>query len=131
MLVYVGAIAVLFIFVTMLIHFFENLKPMNHDEDDYSYPGVSVPADDGLSYGYSALEFIYVLDEVDEDDFDIFGDCVIDIDYNRVMDLLYSTSEFFLTASLLFTVYFPALVVCTLILLLITIGIFFLVFVRS
>jgi len=115
----------------MLIHFFENLKYTNSEATNYMYPGITPPKFDRLSYGYSALEFIYVIEEFEEDDFDIFAECVVDFESQRVFDLLYSTSEFFVGASLLFTLYFPALVICTLILLLITIGIFFVIFVSK
>jgi len=131
MLIYVGAIAVLFLFVTMLIHFFETISPVIPTEGDQNDPFTPRSEGEGTALSYSFFEFCFIIEDFEEDSFDIFHDC-LDEEYTiSIFELLEDSHDFFVTASLLFTLYFVPLVICTFILLLITVGLFFTLFLRK
>jgi len=126
MLIYVGAVAVLFIFVTMLIHFFEVINEFEEnvknfkDQHEMTEPGL-----------VSTFEAVFITVDLEEDSFDIFHDCLDDIDEHPILEYLFDTSELFTFGSLLFTFYFVPLVVTILVLVLLTVGIYFLLYLRD
>jgi len=129
-LIYIGAIAVLFIFVTMLLHFFEHLEG-NVDDDldatgDY-HPTTGNLQENGLG-NLTLSELSILFTDLFEDDFDIFNDCLSSIEAIGAFDTVYYVSHIYLLSSALFTVFFPALLITVIILLITTIGIFFILY---
>jgi len=128
-LVYIGAIAVLFIFVTMLIHFFETIT---FDETNSTLKPLTMNFSHFSSYEKSILiilaESTFVMSEFLDGDFDIYDECIFPGTISNTMADTYLISHIYVLASLLFTFYFPSFIVIAIILLFTTYGIYFILF---
>jgi len=121
---------VLFIFVTMLLHFFENLSLAEDDDFDSNYDFMNYRATGSFEASLAPVTFeVFILfADLMDDDFDIFYDCLSSFEDSGALSSLYITSHIYLLSSVLFTVYFPAFIITSLILLITTVGIFFILF---
>lgn len=129
-LIYIGAIAVLFIFVTMLLHFFEHLEATPPREytttGSYTEPAAFGQAD---AFSFSVVsEFSILTTDFLDDEFDIFDGCLSPLEAVDTFDVVYHTSHIYLLSSVLFTIFFPPFIVASFILLITTVGIFFILF---
>jgi NADH:ubiquinone oxidoreductase subunit 6 (subunit J) len=126
-LIYVGAIAVLFIFITLLIHFIDTLYLSEMPtQGQISY--TVFQQSQGVTSAVFLETFILFFDFFDND-FDLFYDCLDTEVKSSFMDLLYTNSEIYGLAAILFTVYWLPFLITVLILLVLTLGIFFILFI--
>jgi hypothetical protein len=114
----------------MLLHFFEHLEPSVNE--DQGVLGGNVETTAGLQtngLGNLSLSEVSVLfADLFTDDFDIFNECLTTIEPLGLFDAIYYVSHIYLLSSVLFTVFFPALLLTIIILLITTVGIFFILY---
>lgn len=131
-LVYIGAIAVLFIFVTMLIHFFENVSFQNSystkTTQNLTYTENNMQAGSIL---LASIDTSFILSDILSEDYDVFYNCLLIEESLSSTYEIYSSSDIFILSSILFTFYFPSFLVISMILLITTVGIFFILFQKT
>lgn len=129
-LIYIGAVAVLFIFVTMLLHFFEHLEdnPQRAYRKDKEISELALASQNDMFLPLLTSELFLLLTDLLDDDYDIFYDCVEFIEDFAFDEIVYFSSHIYLLSSVLITVFFPAFLITSIILLITTVGIFFILF---
>jgi hypothetical protein len=114
----------------MLLHFFEHLEATPSREftttGSYTESAAFGQAD---AFTFSVVsEFSILTTDFLDDEFDIFDGCLSPLETVDTFDVVYHTSHIYLLSSVLFTVFFPPFIVASFILLITTVGIFFILF---